>query len=72
MPLHAITEFAATALIPRLSQVEGVGEVSVQGNQARAVRLQVNPRQLANLGLSLEDVRKAISATTVAMPEGQI
>ena len=72
MPLHAITEFAATALIPKLSQVEGVGEVSVQGDQARAVRLQVNPRQLAALGLSLEDVRKAISSTTVAMPKGQI
>ncbi len=72
MPLHAITEFAATALIPKLSQVEGVGEVSAQGAQARAVRLQVNPRQLAALGLSLEDVRKAIASTTVAMPKGQI
>ena len=60
MPMHAITEFAATALIPKLSEVDGVGEVSVQGDQARAVRLQVNPRQLAALGLSLEDVRKAI------------
>ncbi len=72
MPMYAITEFAATVLIPKLSQVEGVGEVSVQGDQARAVRLQVNPRQLANLGLSLEDVRKAITSTTVAMPKGQV
>ena len=72
MPMYAITEFAATALIPKLSEVEGVGEVSVQGGQARAVRLQVNPRQLAALGLSLEDVRKAITATTVAMPQGAI
>ncbi len=72
MPMHAITEFAATALIPKLSEVEGVGEVSLQGGQARAVRLQVNPRQLAALGLSLEDVRKAITATTIAMPQGAI
>lgn len=72
MPMYAITEFAATALIPKLSEVEGVGEVSVQGGQARAVRLQVNPRQLAALGLSLEDVRKAITATSVAMPQGAI
>ncbi len=72
MPMHAITEFAATALIPKLSEVEGVGEVSVQGGQARAVRLQVNPRQLAALGLSLEDVRKAITAASVAMPQGAI
>jgi len=72
MPMYAITEFAATALVPRLSQVEGIGEVAVQGNQARAVRLQVNPRRLAALGLSMEDVRKAIAATTAAMPLGQI
>jgi multidrug efflux pump len=72
MPMDAITEFAATALIPKLSEVEGVGEVSVQGGEARAVRLQVNPRQLAALGLSLEDVRKAITATTIAMPQGAI
>jgi hydrophobe/amphiphile efflux-1 (HAE1) family protein len=72
MPMHAITEFAAISLIPKLSEVEGVGEVSVQGGQARAVRLQVNPRQLAASGLSLEDVRKAITATTIAMPRGVI
>jgi multidrug efflux pump len=72
LPLHAITEFASTALIPKLSQVEGVGEVAMQGDQTRAVRLQVNPRQLAALGLSLEDVRKAIASTSTAMPKGQI
>jgi multidrug efflux pump len=72
MPMHAITEFAATSLVPKLSQVEGVGEIAVQGGQARAVRLQVNPRQLAALGLSLEDVRKAIVSTTAIMPKGQI
>ena len=72
MPLYAITEFASTAFIPKLSQVEGVGEVSAEGGQARAVRLAVNPRQLAGLGLSLEDVRKAIATTTAALPKGQI
>jgi hydrophobe/amphiphile efflux-1 (HAE1) family protein len=72
MPMHAITEFAATALVPKLSQVEGVGEVTVQGGQARAVRLMVKPRQLAALGLSLDDVRKAITATTTDIPKGQI
>jgi hydrophobe/amphiphile efflux-1 (HAE1) family protein len=72
MPMYAITEFAATAIIPKLSQVEGVGEIAVHGDQARAVRLQVNPRQLSALGLSLEDVRKAITSTTIAMPTGQL
>jgi multidrug efflux pump len=72
MPLHGITEYAATAIIPRLAEVDGVGEVSPQGAQARAVRLQVNPRRLTGLGLSMEDVREAIQATTVDQPKGQI
>jgi multidrug efflux pump len=72
MSLHAITEYAATSFVPKLSQIEGVGEVSIQGGQARAVRLQANPRKLAALGLSLFDVRKAIEATTVDVPKGQI
>ena len=72
MPLHAITEYAATAIIPRLAEVDGVGEVSPQGAQARAVRLRVNPRQLSGLGLTMEDVREAIVGTTVDQPKGQI
>jgi hydrophobe/amphiphile efflux-1 (HAE1) family protein len=72
MPLYAVTEYAATALIPRLAEVDGVGEVTPEGAAARAVRLQVNPRQLSALGLSLEDVRRAIEGTTTDLPKGQI
>lgn len=72
MPIHAISEYAATAIVPRLSQIEGVGQVIVGGGQARAVRLQVNPRKLAALGLTLEDVRKVITANTVDLPKGQL
>ena len=72
IPIHAISEYAATAIVPRLSQIEGVGQVIVGGGQARAVRLQVNPRKLAALGLTLEDVRKVITANTVDLPKGQL
>jgi multidrug efflux pump len=72
MPLHAISEYAATAVVPRLSQIEGVGAVTIEGGQARAVRLQVNPRKLSALGLTLEDVRKVIGANTVDLPKGAI
>jgi multidrug efflux pump len=72
MSIHAITEYAATAFVPKLSQIEGVGQVSVEGGQARAVRLQVNPRKLSAFGLSLEDVRRAIESNTVDLPKGQI
>ena len=72
MPLYAITEYAAEAFVPKLSRVEGVGQVSVEGQQARAIRLQVNPRKIAALGLSLEDVRKVIEANTADLPKGEI
>ncbi len=72
MPLYAITEYASEAFVPKLSRVEGVGQVTVEGQQARAVRLQVNPRKIAALGLSLEDVRKVIEANTADLPKGEI
>jgi multidrug efflux pump len=72
MPLYSITQYAATALVPKLSQVEGVGQVTIEGGVARAVRLEVDPRRLAALGLSIFDVRKAIQATTVEVPKGEI
>ncbi len=70
LPLHEINDFAATVIVQKLSQVSGVGAVTVEGGQTRAVRIQANPAQLANLGLSMEDVRRAIAATTVDNPKG--
>ena len=72
MPLYAITEYASEAFVPKLSRVEGVGEITLLGEQARAIRLQVNPRRLAANGLTLEDVRKAIEANTADLPKGEI
>ena len=72
IPLYAITEYATEAFVPKLSRLEGVGEVTIEGEQARAIRLQVNPRKIAALGLSLEDVRKVIEANTADLPKGQI
>src|SRR5204863_5439217 len=70
MPLHEVNDMAATTIVQKLSQVSGVGAVTVEGGQTRAVRLQVNPAQLAGLGLSLEDVRRAIAASTADAPKG--
>ncbi len=72
MPLSKVQEFASTILSPKLSQVDGVGLVSVQGGQKRAVRVQVRPAALASLGLSLEDVRAAILQANVNTPKGSI
>ncbi|UFZ04764.1 efflux RND transporter permease subunit [Bradyrhizobium ontarionense] len=72
MPLHEVNDYALTILVPKLSQVSGVGEVTIEGGQTRAVRLQINPTRIAGLGMSLEDVRSGISATTVSNPKGSL
>jgi hydrophobe/amphiphile efflux-1 (HAE1) family protein len=72
LPLSRVQEFASTVLSPKLSQLDGIGLVSVQGGQKRAVRVQIRPAALAALGLSLEDVRSAIQQTNVNTPKGSI
>jgi multidrug efflux pump len=72
IPLSEVQEFASTVLSPKLSQIDGVGLVSVQGGQKRAVRVQIRPAALAALGLSLEDVRLAIQQINVNTPKGSI
>ncbi len=70
LPLHVVNDYAETVLVQKLSQIRGVGQVSVEGGQTRAVRLQINPTKAAGMGLSLEDVRLAVAATTVDTPKG--
>ena len=65
--LHDLTE---NRLAPKLSQVEGVGLVSIAGGRRPAVRIQANPQTLASLGLSLDDVRTAIVAANVNQAKG--
>ena len=72
LPLPVVNDYAATVLAPKLSQVVGVGGVTVEGGQTRAVRIEANPARLAGLGLSLEDVRRAVAATTVDNPKGAL
>ena len=70
LPLTRVQDLADTRLAQKLSQVPGVGLVSVSGGQKPAVRVQVNPRALAALGLSLEDLRIAIAAGNVNQAKG--
>ncbi|MDD3445283.1 MAG: multidrug efflux RND transporter permease subunit [Zavarzinia sp.] len=72
LPLRAVNDFADTIVAQKLSQVPGVGLVTIEGGQKAAVRIQVNPVALASLGLSLEDVRVAVKASTVDSPKGGI
>jgi multidrug efflux pump len=63
---------ASSILQQRLSQVEGVGQVIVGGSSLPAVRVELDPTSLSNLGVGLEDVRSALASTNVRRPKGQI
>ncbi len=70
--LREVNDYADSILAQRLSQIAGVGLVSIAGNVRPAVRVQVNPAQLANLGLTLEDVRSALTQANVNAPKGSL
>jgi multidrug efflux pump len=70
MPLAQVEDLADTRLAPKISQLAGVGLVSISGGQKPAVRIQANPTQLGSYGLNLEDVRNAITAANVNLAKG--
>jgi HAE1 family hydrophobic/amphiphilic exporter-1 len=70
LPLDQLDDLADTKLAQQLSQIPGVSQTIIFGEQKPAVRVQINPAQLANQGLSLEDVRSAIATASVDAPKG--
>jgi hydrophobe/amphiphile efflux-1 (HAE1) family protein len=72
VPIGEIADAATTILAQRISQVAGVGQVTVGGSQQPAVRVQVDPQTLAGFGVTIEDVRSALAAATVDSPKGSL
>jgi multidrug efflux pump len=70
MPLSKVEDLADTRLVPKISQLPGVGLVSIGGGQKPAVCIQANPTALARYGLNLEDLRSAVAATNVNAAKG--
>jgi multidrug efflux pump len=70
IPLSTVEDLADTRLAPKISQLPGVGLVSISGGQKPAVRIQANPTKLAAYGLNLEDVRNGITAANVNQAKG--
>jgi multidrug efflux pump len=70
MPLTKVEDLADTRLAPKISQLSGVGLVSISGGQKPAVRVRVNPTALASMGLAMEDVRNAIAAANTNQAKG--
>jgi multidrug efflux pump len=72
LPLTEVADFADSVLAQKISQVGGVGLVSIGGGQKPAVRVQVDPVALAGTDLTIEDVRLAIAAANVNQPKGNL
>ena len=72
LPLSQVDDFADSILAQKISQVSGVGLVTLNGGQKPAVRVQVDPVALAGTGLTLEDVRATIVAANVNQAKGTI
>ncbi len=70
LALSQVEDLADTALAQKISQLPGVGLVSISGGQKPAVRIQANPTALASYGLSLEDIRTALAAANVNQAKG--
>ena len=70
MPLSQVEDLVDTRLAPKLSQLNGVGLVSISGGQKPAVRIQANPASLASYGITLEQLRAALLQTSVNAAKG--
>jgi multidrug efflux pump len=70
LPLPQVEELADTRLAQKISQLPGVGLVSISGGQRPAVRVQANPTALASFGMSLEDLRTALGQANVDQAKG--
>jgi hydrophobe/amphiphile efflux-1 (HAE1) family protein len=72
LPLTTVSDYANSILAQKISQMPGVGLVGIGGEQNPAIRVQVNPAQLAAVGLDLEAVRTALATATVDQPKGTL
>ena len=72
LPLQKVEDLADTVLAQKMSQLSGVGLVSIAGGQKPAVRIQANPAALASYGMSLEDIRSAIGTANVDQAKGSL
>jgi hydrophobe/amphiphile efflux-1 (HAE1) family protein len=71
-PITEVDSYAENIVEQQLSQLPGVGQVLVGGQQTPSIRVQVDPARLANMGLTLEDVRTVLTNVTVDDPKGSV
>lgn len=72
LPLSQVDEYAQTLMGQRISMVSGVAQVMVYGSQKYAVRVQVNPNALSNMGIGMDEIENAIDKANVNLPTGTL
>ncbi len=72
LPLSRVDEYAQTLMAQRISMISGVAQVMVYGSQKYAVRIQVNPNALANMGIGMDEIENAIDKANVNLPTGTL
>jgi hydrophobe/amphiphile efflux-1 (HAE1) family protein len=72
LPITEVDDAADTVVAQQISRIDGVGQVSIGGEQKPAVRVQIDPAKIAAMGLSLEDIRGVIANVTADAPKGSI
>jgi hydrophobe/amphiphile efflux-1 (HAE1) family protein len=72
LPLTQVDDAAETIVAQQMSQIDGVGQVAIGGQQKPAVRIEVDPAKLASRGMTLEDVRNTLTEATVDAPKGSV
>ena len=72
LPLTVVDDYADTILAQQMSQIDGVSQVTIGGEQKPAVRVQVDPAKLAAKNLTLEDIRGVLAATTTNAAKGTL
>ena len=72
LPLIEVNDYADNILSQQISQISGVSQVSLGGEQKRAIRVQADPARLAAMGMTLEDVRQLLITATVDSPKGTV
>ncbi len=72
LPLTQVDDYAENVIAQQLSQISGVAQVAIGGQQKPSVRVQVDPAKIASMGIQLEDVASVIATATVDAPKGSI
>jgi hydrophobe/amphiphile efflux-1 (HAE1) family protein len=72
LPLINVDDYADVVLSQQISQIAGVSQVLIGGEQKRAVRVQVDPARLAAMGMTMEDVRTVLTSATTNSPKGMV